>query len=153
MSTNVQLVLSEDVPNVGRMGDVVSVRAGYARNYLLPRKLAVVATPRNVKQLEHEKRVINKRVEKRLDEAKSLADKLEGVSLTITRKVTEDEKLYGSVTTRDIDEALRREGFEVERSKIILETPIKNLGVFNVTLDLAGGISPEIKVWVVAEED
>ncbi len=153
MSSTVQLVLSEDVANLGRMGDVVTVRAGYARNFLIPRKLAVAATPRNVKRLEHEQRVIQKRVDKRLAEAKSVAERLEGVSLTITRKVTHDEKLYGSVTVRDIAEALKVEGFEIEVSKIILAAPIKNLGVFNVTLKLAAEISAEIKVWVVAEEE
>ena len=153
MSTTVQLVLSEDVPHLGRMGDVVSVRAGYARNYLIPRKLAVSATLRNVKQLDHEKRVIAKRVEKRMDEAKSIAQRLEGVSLTISRRVTEEEKLYGSVNEKDIREALKNEGFDIEKSKIALETPIKNLGVFNVTIGLAADISAAIKVWVVAAED
>lgn len=153
MSTTVQLVLSEDVPHLGRMGDVVNVRAGYARNYLIPRKLAVAATPRNVKQLDHEKRVIAKRVEKRMDEAKSVAQRLEGVSLTIPRRVTAEEKLYGSVNEKDIQEALNNEGFDIEKSKITLEAPIKNLGVFNVTIGLAADISAAIKVWVVAAED
>lgn len=153
MSSTMQLVLSEDVAHLGRMGDVVTVRAGYARNYLIPRKLAVAATSRNVKRLEHEKRVVQKRVDKRLEEAKSMAERLEGVSLTITRKVTHDEKLYGSVTVRDIGEALKAEGFDIDGSKIVLSAPIKNLGVFNVTLNLTGDISAEIKVWVVAEEE
>jgi large subunit ribosomal protein L9 len=147
-----QLVLSEDVPNLGHMGDVVKVKAGYARNYLLPRNLAVVATPRNIKRLEHEKRVIGKRLEKRLEEARSQAERLEGISVTIARKVTEEEKLYGSVTSRDVEEALREEGFDIERQQIEIPKAIKNLGVFNVTIHLAREVSVEIKVWVVAEE-
>lgn len=152
MGSQMQLVLSEDVPNLGHMGDVVKVKAGYARNYLLPRNLAVVATPRNIKRLEHEKRVIGKRLEKRLEEARSQAERLEGISVTIARKVTEEEKLYGSVTSRDVEEALREEGFDIERQQIEIPKAIKNLGVFNVTIHLAREVSVEIKVWVVAEE-
>jgi large subunit ribosomal protein L9 len=147
-----QLVLAEDVPHLGHMGDVVTVKAGYARNYLLPRKLAVVATPRNVKQLEHQKRVIAKRAEKRVQEAQSRAQRLEGISITLARRVTEEEKLYGSVTPRDIEHALQDEGFDVDHRSIEVPQAIKNLGVFNVKIHLAPQVSVDIKVWVVAEE-
>ena len=152
MSSQMQLVLAEDVPHLGHMGDVVTVKAGYARNYLLPRKLAVVATPRNVKQLEHQKRVIAKRAEKRLQDAQAQAERLEGISITIARRVTEEEKLYGSVTPRDIEQALHEEGLEVDYRKIEVPQAIKNLGVFNVKVHLAPEVKVEIKVWVVAEE-
>ncbi|MCD6498434.1 MAG: 50S ribosomal protein L9 [Deltaproteobacteria bacterium] len=147
-----QLILAEDVPHLGQMGDVVNVRRGYARNYLLPRKLAVAATERNVKEMEHHRRVIDSRRAKILEDARSRAAKLSGTSVTIVRKVAEEEKLYGSVTERDVQTALAAEGFDLEMRQIGLEHHIKNLGVFTVPIHLAHGIDVDVKVWVVAEE-
>ncbi len=152
MGSTVQVILAEDVPNLGHMGDLVTVKRGYARNYLLPKKLAVIATERNRKELEHHKRVLQRKLAKRLEEAKSLAEKLEGVSLTIPRKVAEDEKLYGSVSERDIQKALAEEGFEVEARQILLERHIKNIGMFDVPIRLAKDVEVTIKVWVVPED-
>ncbi len=152
MGSTVQVILAEDVPNLGHLGDVVTVKRGYARNYLLPKRLAVVATDRNQKELEHHRRVLQQKLAKRIEEAKSLAEKLDGVSLTIPRKVAEDEKLYGSVSERDIQKALAEEGIQVETRHIILERHIKNIGMFDVPIRLAKGVEVTIKVWVVPED-
>ncbi len=152
MGSTIRLILAEDVPNLGSMGDLVTVRRGYARNYLLPRDLAVAATERNVKQLQHHKRMMETKLAKRLEEARSVADKLKEVSLVIEKKVAEEEKLYGSVTERDIQKALEAQGFSVDVGQILLEKHIKNLGVFTVPIHLAKEVEVPVKVWVVAEE-
>ena len=152
MASTIQVILAEDVPHLGSMGDLVTVRRGYARNYLLPRKLAVAATERNVKQLQHQKRIMEQKAAKRLEEARSVAEKLKDVSLVIEKKVAEEEKLYGSVTERDIQHALADQGFSIEPRQILLEKHIKNLGVFTVPIRLANEVEVPLKVWVVAEE-
>ncbi len=153
MASTIQVILAEDVPHLGGMGELVTVRRGYARNYLLPRKLAMVATERNVRQLQHQKRVLELKLAKRLEEARSVADKLKDVSLVIEKKVAEEEKLYGSVTERDIQKALAAEGFAIEVPQILLDKHIKNLGVFTVSVKLAREVEVPVKVWVVAEEE
>ncbi len=153
MASTIQVILAEDVPHLGGMGELVTVRRGYARNYLLPRKLAMVATERNVRQLQHQKRVLELKLAKRLEEARSVADKLKDVSLVIEKKVAEEEKLYGSVTERDIQKALAAEGFAIEVPQILLDKHIKNLGVLTVSVKLAREVEVPVKVWVVAEEE
>ena len=153
MATSIQVILSADVPHLGHMGDVVTVRKGYARNYLLPRGMAVVATPRNTKHLQHEKRVIEKKVERNTTEAKDVAERLKTVSITVAKKVAEEDKLYGSVTARDIQAALEADEIKVEHRQIQLKEPIKHLGVFNVPVALARDVEAEVKVWVVEEEE
>ena len=146
-----KVILREDVPNLGKTGDIVDIADGYGRNYLLPRKVAVQASTKNLKLLEHQKKMIQARQAKRKQESQDLATQLESASCTITRKAGEEDKLYGSVSTRDIAEALKDEGIELDRRKILLEEPIKQLGVFTVSVQLHPDVTGSIKVWVVKE--
>ncbi len=146
-----RLILNEDVPNLGTVGDVVDVAAGYGRNYLIPRNLAVLATSRNVKQLEHTKRTIDVKRAAAIKTASGLAAALSDASITIAKAVGEEDRLFGSVTNRDIEEALTKEGFTVDKRHILMEAPIKNLGVHKVDIKLHSEIKAQIKVWVVAE--
>ena len=147
-----QVILKEDVPNLGRSGDVVNVKPGYGRNYLIPRGLAVVATPKNVSRIEHEKRVIESRAQKLVKDAQGLKDRLEQLSINIARPVGAGDKLYGSVGTRDIADALKDSGVPVDHRKIHLDDPIKSLGMFTVDIKLARDVVAKLKVWVVAKE-
>jgi large subunit ribosomal protein L9 len=147
-----QIILRDDMDNLGKSGEVVNVKPGYARNYLLPRGLAIKATATDVKRVEHEKRVIAARTAKLAKEAQSEADKLSQVSVSIARAVGEEDKLYGSVTSRDIAEALIAQGVKVDSKKIHLEEPIKTLGMTEVQIKLGRGVNATIKVWVVKEE-
>ncbi len=146
-----KLILREDVENLGKIGDVVEVAGGYGRNYLLPRGLAVQASTKNLKEQEHQKKLIQTRMEKQRRDAQELAGSLDAVSCTIARKTGEDEKLYGSVTSRDIEEALKEEGVSIDRKRILLEEPIKKLGVYTVPVKLHTDVTGNIKVWVVKE--
>jgi large subunit ribosomal protein L9 len=148
---SLQVILNENVQNLGQVGDIVDVANGYARNYLLPKQLAVLATNRNVKQLEHTKRLVDLKRGKALAEAKGLADTLAEHSVTITRQVGDEDKLFGSVNRRDIADALETDGFVVDKRNILLDKPIKTLGVFPVDIKLHGEINAQIKVWIVAE--
>ena len=147
-----QVILRDDMDNLGKSGEVVNVKPGYARNYLLPRGLAVKATASDVARVEHDKRVIAARTAKLAKEAQAEADKLSQVSVSIARAVGEEDKLYGSVTSRDIAEALRAQGLTVDAKKIHLEEPIKTLGMTEVSVKVASGVSAAVKVWVVKEE-
>lgn len=146
-----QVILREDVPNLGQTGELVNVKDGYGRNYLIPRGLAVLATPRNMRRLEHEKRVISQRDLKRRKDAQSVKKKIESLSLTIAKHTGEEDKLFGSVTTREIADALQEEGFNIDRRTIQLDQPIKTLGVYTVTVKLAREITANLKLWVVAK--
>jgi large subunit ribosomal protein L9 len=147
MATHIHVVLTEDLHNVGKSGELVKVRPGFARNYLIPRGLAVGATAENVSRIEHEKRVAESRAAKTRSEAEQLASKLGQVKLTITRPVGEGNKLYGSVTTRDIEEALAAQSFSVDRRRIETD-PIKSLGAHPVTIRLAPSVTATIEVTV-----
>jgi large subunit ribosomal protein L9 len=147
-----QVILRDDMDNLGKSGEVVNVKPGYARNYLLPRGLAIKATAGDVKRVEHEKRVIAARAAKQAKEAQAEADKLSQVSVSIARAVGEEEKLYGSVTSRDIAEALAGQGVKVDSKKIHLDEPIKTLGMTEVGVKLGRGVTAKVKVWVVKEE-
>jgi large subunit ribosomal protein L9 len=151
MARNVQVVLTEDLPNVGESGELVKVRPGFARNFLIPRGLAAIATKDNVKRIEHEKRVAMARAVKQRAAAEELAGKLNGVSITIGAQVGEEDKLYGSVSSRDVEEALAEKGFEVDRRKIAFDT-IKELGSFEAKVRVASGVDATVKVEVVAKE-
>lgn len=151
MASQLKVILNEDVPNLGSVGDVVVVAAGYGRNYLIPRNLALPATSRNVKQLGHTRRLIEAKRSRAMKSAGSLAKKLEDVSVTIARAVGEEDRLFGSVTSRDIEDALSAEGYTLDKRNILLEGPIKNLGVHKVDIKLHTDITAQIKVWVVAE--
>ena len=146
-----KLILREDVENLGKSGEVVEVAGGYGRNYLLPRGLAVKASMKNLKEQEHQKRLIQVRMDKQKKEAEELAGSLDAVSCTIVRKTGEEEKLYGSVTSRDIEEALKEEGVSIDRKRILLEEPIKKLGMYAVPVKLHTDVTGTIKVWVVKE--
>lgn len=144
-----QVILREDVPHLGEVGDVVKVKPGYARNYLLPRGMAVMANARQLKRLEHERRVIEARVAKARAGAEGEAAKLSRVELTISKAAGENDKLFGSVTAMEIEALLRERGFEVDRRKILLDENIKSLGDFEVDIKLHRDVRATIVVRVV----
>lgn len=148
----VQIILRRDVENLGEAGDVVDVKPGYARNFLIPRGLALRATDGNLRRLEEERRHALRAAQREKEGAEELATELEGRSVTFTVLAGEEGKLFGSVTAADIAEALAAEGLEVDRRTLRLDEPIKQLGVYRIAVELHADVRPEIKVWVVAEE-
>lgn len=146
-----KVILREDVEKLGKAGDVVKVADGYGRNYLIPKRLAVPADVRNLKALEHERRVIEARARKIQKSAEAIAEQLSAMSLVIPAKVGEDGKLFGSVTSRDVAEALERAGAPVDRRLVQLVDPIKQVGDYRVKVRLTAGIAPEVSVSVVPE--
>lgn len=148
----VQIILRKDVENLGEAGEVVEVKPGYARNYLLPQGLAYEATEGNVKRLDEERRR-SRAAEVRVREtAEETAAALEGKSITFTVRAGEEGRLFGSVTSADIAEQLGAEGIRVDRRVIELDEPIKQLGVYRIPIRLHADVQPELTVWVVAEE-
>lgn len=145
-----RIILREEVHNLGKSGEVVTVKDGYGRNYLLPQGLALLATEHNVKQLEHQKKVITARNAKLHKDAQSVADVLGGLEIRIERQVGEGGKLFGSVSTRDIEEAVSKKGVTIDRKKIVIENPIKNTGEYTVDVKLGQGVTGKLKL-VVAE--
>jgi len=150
----VKVILRQDLPNLGSAGDVVTVRPGYARNYLLPKGLAYEATERNLRILEEEKRRAEARARREYLEARRRAAQLEGISLTFHARAGEESRLFGAITAADIAERLNEQGidFKVDRRQVELEEPIKALGVYSVPIRLHPDVRPEIKVWVVKAE-
>ena len=146
-----EVILREHVDNLGRRGEVVKVADGYARNYLLPRKLALVATEGNKKQIAREKVKFDAKEAEEKGVADTIAQRMGSVELEIARRVGETEALYGSVTTSDIAEALAAKGFEVDRRKIQLQEPIKRLGEYEIPIKLHREVTTKIKVRVIAE--
>lgn len=146
-----KVILTENVESLGNAGDMVEVKRGFYRNYLMPRKLAVEASNKNIKQLEHQKRLLEARKARDFTESKRLAGELESLSLTLARKAGEQDKLFGSVTDMDIAEAIREQGYNVERKHVRLEEPIKMLGVYQVPIKLDQDVEAKIKVWVIKE--
>ncbi len=144
-----KIILRSDVRGLGEAGDLVQVKDGYARNYLLPQKLAVAASRSSVKALDHEKRQIALRERRRLKELEKLAHKLRSTSVTITKEVGEGDRLFGSVTSMDIQRSLEQEGIELDRRLIDLPEPIKAIGVFDVSVKLHRQVQASLKVWVV----
>jgi len=147
-----EVILKEDIPNVGKMGEVVRVRDGYARNYLLPRGLVLVADKKTLKTFEHQKREVASQKDRVVKQSQTLADKLAQISLTMPVKAGEEGKLFGSVTNIDIEKALKAKGFDVDRRKIQLDVPIKTLGDFEVPVRLAADVTANVKVSVVPEK-
>jgi large subunit ribosomal protein L9 len=147
-----QLILIQDVDNLGKAGDLVAVKPGYGRNYLVPRGMAISATTSNVRRLEHERRTIAQRVAKDRANAQSVADRLNGMTLQFERQVGDDERLFGSVSNRDIAEQLKKAGIDVDHRKIELEHPVKALGKYEVQVRLGAGVAAALKFWVVAKE-
>jgi len=146
----VQVILREELPNLGTTGDVVKVKPGYARNYLLPRGLAVEASVRNLRELEHQKRVIADHRLRAQKSAAAVADKLATVQLTFTMRAGEDGKLFGSVTNQDIHRELEQRGLAIERRRILLAEPIKTLGSHEVVVHVGPDVRATIKVEVAA---
>jgi large subunit ribosomal protein L9 len=146
-----KVILLEDVPALGKAGDLVKVSDGYGRNYLIPQKKGVIATEKSLKVIEHQKRLIQQRMEKAKKDAEKLGQQIENLSCTFARTVGESGKLFGSVTSMDIENYLNENGIKVDRKKIALEEPIKNLGVSNVPIKLHPEVTTHLKVWVVQE--
>jgi large subunit ribosomal protein L9 len=146
-----QIILREDIPNLGRPGDVVKVRDGYARNFLLPRNFAIEANPKNLRAFEHQKRLALMRREAKKTEALKIKERLEGLRINITARAGEEGKLFGSVTNIDIERALREQNFEIERRKIVLAEPIKQLGEYSVPVKVDPEVEAVLKITVAAE--
>lgn len=146
-----KVILKEDVSDLGSTGDVVSVKDGYARNYLIPKQLAVRASTKNLGQMEHQKRLIEAHRSKVKKDAHAMAEDIGKISCTIPMLVGEQDKLFGSVTGKDIEEALSQEGINISRKRIILAEPIKSLGVYTVDIRLHTEVTAKLKVWVVAK--
>jgi large subunit ribosomal protein L9 len=147
-----QLILQEDVEKLGNRGDLVEVAAGYARNFLLPRKLALEATPGNLKRLERMRATFAKKEATEKEAAQKLAELLAGVSLAFTRKAGENEQLFGSVTSADISEALAAQGFTIDKRKITLADPIKLVGDYEIPVKLHREVVANVKLAVKKEE-
>jgi large subunit ribosomal protein L9 len=146
-----EVILKEDILNLGKMGEVVRVRDGYARNYLLPHGLVLIADKKTLKTFEHQKRVVESQKDRVVKQAQILADKLAQISLTMPVKAGEEGKLFGSVTNIDIEKALKAKGFDVDRRKIQLAQPIKVLGDYEVPVRFTSDVTANVKVSVVSE--
>jgi len=146
-----KVILKEDVKGLGHMGEVVNTSDGYARNYLIPKNLAAEASTKNIKELEHNKKIIMEKAAKIRDASKASAEKLAALTLVIKAKVGEEEKLFGSVTSMDIAEALAAEGFEIDKKKIHIDEPIKRIGEYVVHVKIHPEVSAPVKVHVVSE--
>ena len=147
-----KVILKEDIPRLGIMGETVQVAPGYGRNYLIPQGKAVLATSKNFKELEHQRQLILRKAELIRKDAESFAEKFRGLTLTLARKVVEEDKIYGSVSVSDISQALEEAGVEIERKLIKLDEPIKSLGEFQVPVTVHADVTAELTVQVVKEE-
>ena len=146
-----EIILRQGVENLGKPGDVVKVKAGYARNYLLPHGLAYEATPGNLKRIQQERERLEAAENDRRTTAQGFAEQLEQVSLTFSARVGDEGKLFGSVTAADIAQQLEAQGFHVEKRQIDLHEPIKALGVYRVPVRLHADVKPEVRVWVIKQ--
>jgi len=146
-----EIILRQAVENLGKPGDVVKVKAGYARNYLLPHGLAYEATPGNLKRIQQERDRLEAAENERRGAAQGIAERLEQVSLTFSARVGEEGKLFGSVTASDIAQHLEQQGFHIEKRQIDLHEPIKALGVYRVPVRLHADVKPEVRVWVIKQ--
>jgi large subunit ribosomal protein L9 len=146
-----KVILRQNYEALGQIGDVVEVKDGYARNFLLPRKIAYIALKGNIRALEEEKKGVAKKIQQELHAAETLAGELEKVSVTIPVQVGEEDKIFGSVTTQMIADALKEKGYEIDKRKIEIEEPIKSLGIYGISVKLHANVNAKIKVWVVRE--
>ncbi|HMK55094.1 MAG TPA: 50S ribosomal protein L9 [Dissulfurispiraceae bacterium] len=146
-----KVILKSDVKDLGRMGEVVNVKDGFARNFLVPQGLAAEANTKNLKAFEHEKRKIQELAKKVMAGASDMAERIAAAKVTIHAKAGEEDKLFGSVTSMDIADALKASGIEVDKKKIVLEEPIKRLGDYAVTIKLHAEVSAQLNVQVVPE--
>lgn len=146
-----EIILREDVAHLGKAGEVVAVKDGYARNYLLPRGLAYQATAGNKRRIEVEHQRRDARLATERGDAEQLAQKLAAVSLTFTVKAGEGDKLFGSITAQDIVQQLKEQGFALDKRRVALDEPIKMIGIYKVPIRLDAGVQAEVRVWVVKE--
>ena len=146
-----KVILRQNFNGLGQIGEVINVKDGYARNYLIPRKLAYPALQGNVRALEEEKKNLEKKRLQELTAAERFAAELEKISVTIPVQVGEEDKIFGSVTNQMIADALKEKGHEIDRRKIEIEEPIKSLGIYGINIKLHPSVSAKIKVWVVRE--
>ena len=151
MPNVIKVILQGDVDNLGQVGEIVDVRAGYARNFLIPRSKALVASTASIRHLEHQKRLTEKRKTQLREASMDLAKKMSDVTVTITAKVGEHDKLFGSITTKDIAAELTKAGHVVTHRNVKLEAPIKTVGQHKVDVRLQAGVLASVKVWVVPE--
>jgi len=147
----VKIILRQDYDSLGKTGDVVTVKDGYARNFLIPKRIAVSATPKNVKILEEEQKTIQHRKDKDRRRAEVLAKEMEKISLTATVPVGEEDRVFGSVTAQSVADLLKEKGYDIDKRKIQLDEPIKALGIYTVPLKLHTDVEAKIRVWVVKE--
>jgi large subunit ribosomal protein L9 len=148
-SRNIELMLAEDVPNLGKQGEIVRVKPGYARNYLLPQGLATVATAHNKRMVEKHQAKLAELQAQKLQKLSQLADRVSKYSVTLEANANEEGHLYGSITAPEISKALKSAGYEVEIDHIKLEGPLKQLGMYSVAMQFSQDIHTEVKVWVV----
>ncbi|MBO8144329.1 MAG: 50S ribosomal protein L9 [Thermodesulfobacterium sp.] len=147
-----EVILRKDIPKLGKAGDVVKVKDGYARNYLIPKGLAILANQKTLKALENQRKIILAKAERERKKLESLAEKLEGITLTVYRKIIEEDRIFGSVSSVDIVNMLKEQGIEIEKSQVQLDEPIKKLGIFEVPIKLSSDKTINIKVEVLEEK-
>jgi len=145
----VELILTQDVPKIGKVGSIIKVKDGFAMNFLIPNGLAVLVTPGNLKKLQQDRLIKEKESEKTKQEALELSKKLSGKSFTIISEVHEEDKLYGSITVIEVSRVLEDEGFKINKKAIQLEEPIKSTGIFEIPIKLHPEVTANIKIWVV----
>lgn len=148
-----KVILKENIESLGKIGDLIKVADGYARNYLIPQGMAVEASGKNVRMLEHEKMVVSRQAEKERKNAEAMVQRVAAVNCTIARKLGAQEKMFGSITAKDIAAALKNCGLEVDKKNIVLEEPIKALGDFPIKIKLHPGISAEFQLHVVEDKE
>ncbi len=146
-----KVILQDDVSSLGAIGDVVNVKAGFARNFLFPKMLAVVADSVSLKRVDMVKKQLKKKKEKLVELTKALASKLEKVSITINKQVGEEDRIFGSVTTTEIEALLKDEGYEINKRDIEIEEEVKKIGVYHANITLDHGVTAKLKFWVVAK--
>ena len=147
-----RIILTQDIRKLGSIGDIVNVKDGYARNFLLPRSMAVTANEANKAELEHQKRLLERKSAKQLAEHKKLASNIEKVSVTISKRAGEDEKIFGTVTPQELSNSLGDAGIEVDKRDIFLTESVKKVGVYSADVKLHSKVTAKLKFWVVADE-
>jgi large subunit ribosomal protein L9 len=147
-----EVILRTDVPKLGKAGDIVKVKDGFARNYLLPKGLAIPANQKTIKALENQRKIILAKAERERKKVQSLAEKLTGLTLTFYRKVIEGDRIYGSISAQDIVKALEEKGLSLERRFVLLDEPIKQLGTYEIPIRLGPGVEVKIKLEVIEEK-
>ena len=147
-----EVILRKDIPKLGKAGDIVKVKDGYARNYLIPKGLAILANQKTIRALENQRKIILAKAERERKKLESLAEKLEGISITVYRKIIEEDRIFGSVSSIDIVNMLKEQGIKIDKNQVILDEPIKKLGTFEVPIKLSSDKVVNIKVEVLEEK-